>query len=241
MTSETRRKRPHQDQRATLIKIEAEIERVKARDERRLIRAAEKEGFFAVQSSQAQMREMFRAELDGRLSQKDSGLLKLQRRKSKTARDLRAKDAQRKAILGAFIVAQCRHKPELHASIQEDVRNFLWRHPDKGIAAGNIALLSPFFDDARHTDTSDLQPTAPGTKEPEHRRKLRTRRLILLGAWVLDQCMVEPLRQLVAAELDTFLQQDAKDDRKRALLSDVLRATRTGISPQTQSQSFTPT
>ncbi|MBF9051897.1 hypothetical protein GTA62_18435 [Roseobacter sp. HKCCD9010] len=199
---------------------------MKTREERRLIRAAEKEGFFRLRFKTSEIHEMVRIAIDANPNRAYSTLSTLGARRGRLARNLRADDARRKAILGAFIVAQCRHKPELHASIQEEVRAFLWCHPDKGIATANIALLAPFFEGAQQNDMVDLHPSAPGPRETEQRRKLRTRRLILLGAWVLDRYTFDPLVRRVAAELDTFLEQDVNEDRNRTLLSDVLRATR---------------
>jgi hypothetical protein len=49
--------------------------------------------------------------------------------KSRRTKNARANDARRKAVLGAFMVAQFRHRPALHAELAPDLRAHLASHP----------------------------------------------------------------------------------------------------------------
>ena len=127
--------------------------------------------------------------------------------------------ASRKALLGSFLVAQCRHKPDLHAALVPDVRDWIGTHPHESVAARNLDALATFFADPGHEHLA----ADPASTESEQARKLRTNRLILLGAWVLaHRDSHGKLPALVAEELAGFLAQGRQVRENRALLKDVL-------------------
>ena len=129
----------------------------------------------------------------------------------------RARDARRKALLGGFLAAQCRHKPKVHAAMDPDIKEWLLSHRSEKVGAKNVEALSGFFADAAHKGLS-----APAANSRKARRE-RTHRLILLGAWVLARRKrVKELGDLVGAELARFLDQGNRADRHKALLKDVL-------------------
>ena len=204
-----------------LAEIEAEMTRVRAREERKLITAADKAGYFGVRLSKDQLSDMFRDTIET-LKPKPSTLAALENRKARVAGNKRKDDGRRKALLGSFLVAQCRHKPEFHAAIVADLRAFLKDHPSETVADRNLRLLEGFLaDPAVHgtgPDTIDGNQTAT---QSQHRD--RAHRLILLGAWVLEQRDTRTdLAQLIAEELEGFLEQGAHPDRHKDLLSGVL-------------------
>ena len=211
-----------------IARTEAEITRVRAREEQRLIRAADKAGYFRFKLTNAQLDDMFKATIK-RLRPNLSSLAREQNRKAKFATQQRKNDGRRKALLGSFLVAQCRHKPDLHAKITEDIRAFLSNHPTKTVADRNLDLLAGFLADP---ETQDLTPepeqeqeqdqTKPSLPGSEY-RVARAHRLILLGTWVLDRRTErDDLAQLICEELARFLEQGAHPERHKELLGDVL-------------------
>ena len=146
-----------------------------------------------------------------------STLARLESRRDAHYAGRRARDARRKALLGGFMVAQCRHKPEVHARMVPEIRSWLGSHRSPTVGARNIEALEGFFGDPAHQGL-----TAPPTSSNKARRE-RTHRLILLGAWVLARReSVKELGDLVATELARFLEQGQRADRHKALLKDVL-------------------
>ena len=196
--------------------LDAEIARVRVREERRLIKLAREAGLFHVRIRNEEFdwlfREAFLAE-----PRRPSALARLEARRDAQYAGRRARDARRKALLGGFVVAQSRHKPDVHAKLVPDIRTWLERHRSPAVAARNIEALEGFFGDPAH---KSLVFPQNGTKMA---RRERTHRLILLGSWVLARrnCLTE-LRDLVAAELERFLEQGQLVDRHKALLKDVL-------------------
>ena len=206
--------RRHPDPETRLAEIDAEILRVRARDEKRLIAIADKAGLFKVRLSVAQMHKMIDDTL-AEIKPPPSMLITLKERKARIARDLRKADARRKTIMGGFLVAQCRHKPDLHARIVSPLRTWLEDHPTAYVAERNLALVAGFLDDP----AADDDDAAPGRADPGP----RTRRLILLGTWLLAQRQTDPaLATLITDELEGFLRDDGSYARHKDLLADVL-------------------
>ena len=200
----------------TLDALDAEIARVREREERRLIRLARKAGFFHVRMKNEEIDALFREPLLAEV-RRPSTLARLEGRRDAHYAGHRARDARRKALLGGFVVAQCRHKPEVHAAMVPDVREWLLSHRSEKVGARNVEALSGFFADPAHKGLS-----APPANSKRARRE-RTQLLILLGAWVLARRKtLDELRDLVAAELARFLEQGQPVDRHKALLKDVL-------------------
>ena len=221
MTDKPTRKRKAHDPEEKLAETEVEITRVRAREERKLITAAEKAGYFDVRLSKDQLSEMFRGTIED-LQPKPSTLSALENRKNRLTRLKRKDDGRRKALLGSFLVAQCRHKPDLHAAITDDLRTFLQDHPSDAVAERNIRLLESFLaDPAAHGTGSGPNGDEHPTTGDDHRD--RAHRLILLGAWVLERRATRAdLAVLVTEELERFIDQGAHPDRHKDLLRDVL-------------------
>ena len=200
----------------SLDALDAEIGRVREREEKRLVRMARKAGYFQVRIKNKEFGRIFR-EAFLNVARRPSTLAGLEKRRDAHYAGRRARDARRKALLGGFMVAQCRHKPEVHAAMVPDIREWLLSHRNEKVGARNVEALSGFFADPAHKGLS--APTA-NTKKA---RRERTHRLILLGAWVLARRKrVKALGDLVATELARFLDQGNRADRHKALLKDVL-------------------
>ena len=99
-----------------LDELDDEIERVRTREERRLIRLARKAGYFQFRFRNDEILAMFK---EAFLSEprRRSTLDRLEARREAHYAGHRARDARRKALLGGFLVAQCRHKPGVHARL----------------------------------------------------------------------------------------------------------------------------
>lgn len=200
----------------SLDKLDAEIARVLDREERRALRILHKAGYFERRMTNDKfhtiLREAFVAE-----AWRPTTLARLKARRDAQYAGRRARDARRKALLGGFVVAQCRHKPEVHARLVPDIREWLLSHRSETVGARNVEALEGFLGDPGHKGL--LAPPASAKKA----RRERTHRLILLGAWVLARREVlKELGDLVATELARFLDQGQRVDRHKALLKDVL-------------------
>ena len=195
--------------------IETELARVRAREERRLIRAADKAGFFNLNVSRAETEAMFRHAIKTCAAPRRSMLAqlneKLAQARSRASKAARADDARRKALLGGFLVARCRQKPEVHTMFALDIRRFLESHENAEVAARNVALCKAFLDN----------PNAPETGETYRRR---SHRLILLGAYVMarHEDGNAAILRLLAEDLPGFVQKSRYPERHRALLSEFL-------------------
>ncbi len=213
--------------------LEAEVDRLRERDERRLIAAARKAGWFRVRQSAVRTEAMFRRAIEGD-APPPSTLLKLEGRlqaaRSRAGKDARANDARRKALLGGFLVAQFRHRPDVLDALRPDIDAHIAGHPSAETATRNRDFMAGFLDLLR--DGGKGSPDADTGITREQVRRNRTRRLILLGAWCLDRRSALPrLDALVRDELGGFLDADRHAERKRALLADVL-ATLTASSAE---------
>ena len=201
--------------------LDAEIARVRDREERKLIATAEAAGYFDIRLTKDQLEGMFRAAIET-LNPKSSALAKLRDRKVHAAEKKRKDDARRKVLLGGFIVAQCRHKREFHASVASDIRAFLKEHPSETVAARNAQLLEAFLADPASHGAEPSQNDENSPAMQKHRRE-RAHRLILLGAWVIERHKTRAdLSQLIANELEPFLDQGKDAEHHKLLIRDVL-------------------
>ena len=200
----------------TLDALDAEIERVRGREERRLISLARKAGLFQVRIKNDELAQILTQALMAK-RRRPSKLARLETRRDAQYAGRQARDARRKALLGGFVVAQCRRNPMLHAKLVPDIRTWLGTHRVKAVGARNIESLEGFFADPTHKSLA----TAPASSEKARRE--RTHRLVLLGAWVLARRKdVKELRELIFAELARFIAQGRRVDYHRALLKDVI-------------------
>lgn len=196
--------------------LDAEIARVREREERRLIRMAAKAGYFQRRIKNEEFDRLLRAAFAAE-PQRPSTLARLETKRNAHYAGHRARDARRKALLGGFVVAQCRHKPDVHVSFVPDIRTWLASHRSPKVGARNVEALEGFFGDPAHKDL-----TASPASSKKARRE-RAHRLILLGAWVLARrADLKELGDLVAAELARFLEQGQRAGRHKELLKDVL-------------------
>ncbi len=205
--------------------LEADLPRLRERAEAALVQAATQAGFFDCRFTAPQLRKM----LKDALGRKPRPLSILQKRKreivqikARKSRSRRADDARRKALLGGFMVAQFRHKPELHTELAPDLRAHLADHPKPGMAAANIAFMAAVLSDPAGGVSTENE-TDVAVISPEQARRNQTRRMILIGAWVLDRRSELPtIDALIQDELAGFLQQDRAFERNIALLNDAV-------------------
>ena len=200
----------------SLDALDTEIARVRRREEQRLVRLARQAGYFHKRMKNEEILGLFREHFLNE-PKRLSRLARLEARREARYAGRRARDDWRKALLGGFVVTQCRRKPDVHAALVPDIREFLWSHRNEEVGARNVEALSSFF-----ADPADKGLSAPPANTKKA-RTARTRRLILLGAWVLARReTLTELRDLVSAELAGFLEQGQRVDRHKALLKDVL-------------------
>lgn len=200
-------------QRATRADIEGEIARVRAREEKRLLTMAEKAGYFDWRMPSKDLKSMFEAGLFLE-PRKRSTLAKLRKRLNRLAKARRSDATKRKIILGGFIVAQCRHKPDLHARLAEDITAYFGPTRNRDPLAGFLAESD--------TSVSDTSKQSEAEATPGDTHRARTHRQILLGTWLLARYRDLPvLTDLIATELDGFLAEETHPERRRALLADL--------------------
>ncbi len=200
----------------SLDALDAKIARVIAREERRAIGMLRRTGYFQEATTNDEFESLIREWLLTKERQ-PSPLAGLEAQREARYAGRRARDARRKALLGGFVVAQCRHKPDVHSALAPDIRDWLLSHRNAKVGARNVEALSGFLADPEHKGVS----AAPAISRKATRE--RTHRLILLGAWVLARREeLKGLRDLVADELARFLEQGQRVDRHKALLKDVL-------------------
>ena len=205
------------DDQESVQALDAEISRVREREERLALSRLDRAGYFGFRVTNGEFAKMFPNAFLAE-TRRPSTLARLERRRVAHYAGQRARDARRKALLGGFVVAQCRHKPEVHAVIVPDIREWLMTHRNAAVGAKNVETLSGFFADAAD---KGLSGPAMNSKKA---RKERTHRLILLGAWVLARReRLKGLRELVAEELARFLDQGRRAALDKGLLKDVLR------------------
>jgi len=201
-------------QRATRADIEGEIARVRAREEKRLLTLADKAGLFDWRIPSQDLRTLFDAARAVK-PRKPSQLFKLRKRLNRLAKARRSDATKRKIILGGFVVAQCRHKPDLHTRLAADITAYF-------DASKNRDPLAGFLADPHHTSVSDTSKQSEAEATPGDTHRARTHRQILLGTWLLARYRDLPvLTDLIATELDGFLAEETHPERRRALLADL--------------------
>ena len=132
---------------------QTKINQVRAREERRLIKLANKAGIFDVRITSRQIETMFTEQLDQLKPKKQSQLSRLETQMQKVQRkqttQQRKDDTRRKILLGSFIIAQMEHKPALKADLIPELSTFLEQHKDPKIVANNKDLLKDWIGDQK--------------------------------------------------------------------------------------------
>ena len=130
---------------STLKEKEARVAKVRKREEARLIKLAEKAGLFQWRLSSVQLEALLLDGLAAADTQRQSQLLKLENdvklTKKRQSEQARREDAQRKILLGSFLIAQMEHKPTLKAEMATELEQFLNLHKEPNIAERNKELL----------------------------------------------------------------------------------------------------
>ncbi len=142
-----RRKRPKRSVAERVAALEADIARVRTREEARLIRVARKAGVFSRRIRTADLARLFATvpEEQVKASQLKQLEVKMTTLKRKATAEERRLDARRKILLGSFLIAQFEHKPDLKAEMQPELKKFLDQHRDAKVAKANKKLLADFL------------------------------------------------------------------------------------------------
>lgn len=131
-----------------LSKMQAEIDRIRKREEARLIRAAKSVGYFDRAVKTPELTALLKSGLAD-LPVKHSQLRKLEDKLAMTKAKLsdaeRKLDARRKILLGAFLMAQVKHRPEEFTWVPRALADFLDSHENKDVAASNKAVLDDWL------------------------------------------------------------------------------------------------
>ncbi|MCY4288611.1 MAG: hypothetical protein OXC63_08465 [Aestuariivita sp.] len=183
-----------------LQRLEAEIARALSKAEKDFIFMTGEAGWFEVRILTADMMNGLEAIL-AMDSYPASQWDRLKQKRSRILAKTRSSGVRIKAILGGFVVAQCRHKPELHRRLAVDIRQYLGEHPYPKIAAKNLEILAGFLADPHDGGVSDAnKETAPEDA------RARNHRQILLGTWLLARKDDDPsIARLIEEELEGFL------------------------------------
>ena len=126
---------------------EAEIDRVRLREERRLLTEAQRAGYFDLKVTTPQLRKMFGALLKDRtrVSQLRGLEEAMNDMKSNLSKQQRKDDTRRKILLGSFLINQMEHRPEDFGWVKQELEKFLDTHTKAHFVARNKALLNEFL------------------------------------------------------------------------------------------------
>lgn len=131
-----------------LQKMRDEAARIIKREEARLIRTARNAGYFGRQVKTPELEQLIKQGLEA-LPLKFSQLHKLEDKiamaENKISTEERKLDARRKILLGAFIMAQVKHRPEQFDWIPKELEKFLDTHTSEKIAASNKEVLADWL------------------------------------------------------------------------------------------------
>ena len=133
----------------TLEEKEARVAKVRKREEARLIKLAEKAGLFQWRLSSAQLETLLRDGLAAANTKRQSQLQRLENdvklTKKRQSEQARREDAQRKILLGSFLIAQMEHKPALKVEMASELERFLDLHKEPKVAERNKELLKKWL------------------------------------------------------------------------------------------------
>ena len=221
-TAKARRRKRSREERVAAV--QERIARATRHEERRLIAVARRAGFFEHRISSGEIVRAIRGVIEGRPTPVPSSLHRLKADLRKLGRMSRADGARRKALLGGFMVAQMRHKGHLAAVFRPDIDTYLAGHRNPAIAASNLRFMRGFLDGLGSDLGTDAKTTISEKALSDiQAQRNRTRRLILLGAWVLDRrSRLTELDRLLRDELRGFLNQDRAAKENMDLLRNIL-------------------
>ncbi len=180
--------------------IDDQIKQALQKAEARFIKRADKAGWFKVQIPSRDIVTGLAAILAFD-TYPASSWSQLKQKRNRIVAKSRGGGVRRKVILGGFVVAQCRHKPDLHKAFANAIKAYLCEHPKPAIAEKNIAALAGFL-----ADPHDASVNAAEKEVSLAAAKARNHRQILLGAWLLAHKDDNPaVEKLIAEELAGFL------------------------------------
>ena len=199
-----------------LAALDARIALIRAREEAKILKAIRESGILDHKWSVPDIHRFLKRAVKDQKVLKISTLGKLEVQRSRLkvmiSRATRDEDAARKALLGAFLVAQLRHKPVLLETLVPAITDYLGQHPDNDVAQKNIAALQPLLDDP------NTMPEGEKALSRMVRKRIEDHRYILLGAWLLKAKETDAeVAQLVSAELPEFIKQQKPRQQKRAV------------------------
>ena len=210
-----------------IVTMEDRLAKLRHNAELQVLRAAEKARLFDYKFTAAQLQALMQ-EIVSReprpLSLLQRKRMEIEQLKTRKAKSKRQDMGRTKALIGSFMVAQWRHKTDLHAAMAPDLRDHLAAHPRPGMAKANIDFMAGLLADPQWEENADTNPDAfaVGITDQQLRRN-QSRRLILIGAWVLDRRgELAEVDALIRDELANFLKQDRAPERNVALLRDAL-------------------
>ena len=126
--------------------LSAKAETVEARLNARILKVSRAAGLFdrkwTIAELQSALSEMMDNQEKTRMSQLSQIKSKLKATERQEAERKRREHARRMILLGSFLIAQWRHKPDLFATMLPELEPFLDTHTDEGVAKLNKELLS---------------------------------------------------------------------------------------------------
>lgn len=137
-----------------LTDLTSDIARVRKREEARLIKLAQKAGYFQRRMLTSDVEHMFAtacAQAGPRQSQLRALEQTLTQKKAKQSADDRKRDANQKILLGAFLIAQMAHRPQDFDWVSTELEQFLDQHKDPKVAQLNKTTLAKWLGTSQET------------------------------------------------------------------------------------------
>jgi hypothetical protein len=131
---------------ARLSALERDVQRLRERDEARVLRLARRSGLFnhywTLPELLSHLTEFAEARSNGRASQLKLAEDRMARVKKIESEEERKLDARRKILLGSFLLARFERFPLERDRMQGEILRFLDTHKDENVRARNKALLA---------------------------------------------------------------------------------------------------
>lgn len=126
--------------------LEADVSRLRQRDEARVLRLAKRAGLFehywTLPELLAHLTEFAEARSKGRASQLKLAEDRMARARKSESEEERKLDARRKMLLGSFLLARFERFPLERERMQGEILRFLDTHKDEAVRARNKAILA---------------------------------------------------------------------------------------------------